>query len=185
MRTFEPWVGSKYCSEGLSGVRILILGESHYGDIGEERSSFTVEVVRTRGQEKRDAFFTKVQKLVAGLAAGDWVSDQQRSEFWEQVAFYNFVQSFCSGPRCRPTAEMWAAAVAPFLETVRELRPQILVVLGRELESHLPEIPAEVKVCGAQHPSWPGFQYEPWQSALQRALQTAASNSTHQGGNRR
>lgn len=28
MRTFDPWEGNKYRSEGLQGLRLLLLGES-------------------------------------------------------------------------------------------------------------------------------------------------------------
>jgi hypothetical protein len=182
MRTFEPWEGSRYRPEGLSGVRVLILGESHYGDIGTEYRSMTVDVVRKRGQEIRDSFFTKTQKLVSGTAPDGWVSDEERYEFWERVTFYNFVQSFPgAGPRCRPTREMWSAAVTPFLATIHELTPQALVVLGKGLRSYLPEIPADIQVCDVQHPSSWGFQYEPWQSKVRLALRAAAlKNGTQQ-----
>jgi len=55
MRIFDPWVGSKYRSSGFGGVRVLILGESHYG-IGTESATFTTDVVKEWGQDKRTAF---------------------------------------------------------------------------------------------------------------------------------
>ena len=45
-RLFEPWVGSDYQASGLSGLRLLALGESHYDTPGTERSSYTQMVVR-------------------------------------------------------------------------------------------------------------------------------------------
>lgn len=57
MRVFDPWVGSKYWSTGYGGVRVLILGESHYGDIGTESATFTTEVVKKWGQDNRLKFF--------------------------------------------------------------------------------------------------------------------------------
>ena len=174
MNTFKPWVGNKYWSDGLKGVRVLILGESHYGDEGTHNPDFTKEVVKEWGQEKRNRFFTVVQKLVLGQGAGP-VSDEQRSDFWEHVAFYNFVQSLVgTGPRERPTQEMWAAAKAPFLSTVSELKPQVLVVLGFELADNLPVLPSEVRVCTVQHPSSNGFSYEQWQPEILAALRSFA-----------
>ncbi len=181
MRVFDPWVGAKYWSEGLGGVRVLILGESHYGDPGTESATFTTEVVRGWGQEKRHRFFTVVQKLVLGLRADDWVTDDQRAAFWERVAFYNFVQAFPGPePRYRPTHEMWSAASAAFLATVTDLKPQIIVVLGFELQGYMPEVPAGVSVCGVQHPSSRGFRYEQWQPAIRAAMTAAAAHSGSQ-----
>ena len=172
MRVFDPWVGSKYWTEGLSGVRVFVLGESHYGDAGTESRSFTTEVVKEWAQEKRHRFFTVTQRLISGLGSE---TDEQRAEFWEHVAFYNFVQAFPgSEPRQRPTPEMWSGAAVPFLATVQELKPHLVVVLGYELQSNLPTLPEGIHVCSVQHPSSRGFQYEQWQSAIRLALQSAA-----------
>jgi len=183
MRVFDPWVGNKYWSVGFASVRILILGESHYGDIGTESTAFTTKVVREYAQEKRSRFFTITQKLVAGISPDDWVSDEERAAFWEQVAFYNFVQAFPgSEPRCRPTQEMWSAATAAFFRTLAELKPQVVVVLGFELQANLPEVPSGIHVCFARHPSSWGFQYEQWQPAIQAAIKAAAMGGGAQQG---
>ena len=182
MRVFDPWVGNKYWSEGLSGIRVLILGESHYGEVGSERLTFTTEVVTEWAQEKRSRFFTVTQKLVAGLSSDEWVSDEQRADFWEHVAFYNFVQAFPgTEPRYRPTQEMWLEAAPAFAATVAELSPQVIVALGVELQNNIPVVPAGIHMCGAQHPSSWGFQYEQWQPAIQAALKMAVSGGTQPG----
>ena len=169
MRTFDPWIGSRYATDGVGGVRLLILGESHYGTAGAERPGFTADIVRQLGQQGRFRFFTTTQRLVAG--GRGWLPDAERAEFWERVAFYNYVQSF-PGPRARfrPTPEMWAAAQEPFLRTLAEVGPQVLLVLGRELRRNLPELPAGVAVCAVQHPSSRGFRYAAWQPVVQAAL---------------
>jgi len=59
MRTLNPWIGTNYFKEGLDGVRLLIIGESHYGARGDERAEFTSAVVKEWGQDKRSSFFTK------------------------------------------------------------------------------------------------------------------------------
>lgn len=177
MRVFDPWVGSKYWSTGYGGVRVLILGESHYGDIGTESATFTTEVVKKWGQDKRLSFFTTTQMLVAGIGKGKQVTDEQRAAFCEQVAFYNFVQAFPGpGPGCRPTPEMWAAASPAFLATIAELKPQVVVVLGIELRRHLPDIPDNIHVCFAKHPSSSRFNIEERQPAIQAAIKKAAEN---------
>jgi hypothetical protein len=175
MRVFDPWVGSKYWSAGYGGVRVLILGESHYGDIGTESATFTTEVVKKWGQDNRLKFFTTTQMLVAGIGKGKQVTGEQRAAFWEQVAFYNFVQAFTGQEsRCRPTPKMWADASPAFLATIAELKPQVVVVLGLTLRRHLPAIPENIHVCFAQHPSSRGFNLEEWQPAIQAAIKKAA-----------
>ncbi len=138
MRTFDPWVGSRYTSEGIGGRRLLILGESHYGGSDCEYAAFTSEVIRDMAlQKNRLAFFSRVLRLVTGGRGP--LSDAERSDFWERVAFYNYVQSSPGdGPRCRPSAEMWIAAAEPLLSTLLELSPDVMLVLGLELANNLP-----------------------------------------------
>jgi hypothetical protein len=169
MRKFDPWIGNRYTAEGIRGVRLLILGEAHYGTGGSENNAFTTEIVRKLGQEGRFRFFSATQRLVIG--GRGWLPKAARVEFWERVAFYNYVQSF-PGPRARwrPTPAMWEAARAPFLQTLQEVAPQLLLILGRELRRHLPVLPAELPVCAVQHPSSRGFKYDQWQPMVQAAF---------------
>lgn len=181
-RTFDPWVGSKYWSDGFNGVRVLILGESHYGEPGTEKSVLTSEVVKEWAQQKRFRFFTVTQKLVSGLESNSWVSNEQRKEFWELVAFYNFIQTFPgSEPRYRPTQKMWSEAASPFLSTLEDLSPHVLVVLGYELQLHMPETPKKILVCSVQHPSSRGFRYEHWQPVVRSTIRAALENIAQQG----
>lgn len=97
MRTFDPWVGIRYEAEGLNGARLLILGESHYS-AEVERRTFTREMIRDLGQKQsRFRFYATTQRLVSGGRSR--LSDAARVTFWEQVAFYNYIQSF---PGSRP-----------------------------------------------------------------------------------
>lgn len=181
MRTFDPWVGSRYASEGIGGKRLLILGESHYGGSDCEYPAFTSEVIRDMAlQKSRLSFFSRVLRLVMG-GRGE-LSDAERSEFWERVAFYNYVQSSPGDePRCRPSPEMWEAAAEPLLHTLRELTPDVMLVLGFELQSYLPPIPPEITVCGVRHPSSMGFCYDDWQPKVTAALGAKAPNAAEIG----
>ena len=172
MRTFDPWVGSKYRAEGLAGTRVLILGESHYGEPGSECATYTIDVVRTWAQAKRNRFFTVTHKLVSGYPPGSWVPDSERIEFWERVAFYNYVQSLTGpAPRYRPTERMWEDAAPIFLHTVRELEPHVVVMLGLELHDRAPAVSPPVRVCGVQHPSSAGFTYAEWQPLVKAVIE--------------
>lgn len=171
---FLPWIGQNYSEEGLAGIRLLILGESHYGTRGTETPTLTQDVVNKWGRCMRYRFFTVVQKLVVNVPRGEWIPNEKRAAFWDSVAFYNFVQSFPGNkPRCRPTREMWMAAKEPFLQVLEKLQPHFVVVLGVELQRHLPSIPEYIRSCSIQHPSSQGFRYEASQRSIQAALRTA------------
>jgi hypothetical protein len=167
MRTFDPWVGQHYLTKGVSGVRVMVLGESHYGTAGTESAGFTQSVVRDIGQQRRHRFFTTVQKLILGLGPG-WLSPESRAEFWETVAFYNFVQTFVGHEaRMRPTEAMWQAGAKPFLQTLEELKPDFLLVLGKELTRWVPELPQDLKVLALPHPASMGFRCAVHQPTIQ------------------
>lgn len=167
---FEPWVGAKYRSEGLQGVRVLALGESQYAKPGSAGPNFTTEVVRECVFEGRGRFFTKVAKLLTAGAAGEWLSDEVLQDTWNLIAFYNFVQQMLPASRVPPTVAMWKEAQEAFPRVVQELQPQLIVVMGKRLrEWFLP--PAGVEVCFTEHPSSPRFSYEPWSAQIAAALQ--------------
>ncbi|NCT66558.1 MAG: hypothetical protein GXC76_02825 [Rhodanobacteraceae bacterium] len=174
---FEPWIGSKYRGDNRFGVRVLVLGESHYGDKSETRRTVTTEVVRWLAQDERHAFFTKISKVLLGLDKTTWIDDEVRGEVWEHVAFYNYIQEFVStDSRVSPLDEMWAAAPAPFLHVLSELEPNVVLVLGKRLSAHLPKIPDGVEICCIQHPST-GFDYGLWNPIFSESVQRARNNS--------
>ena len=63
-----------------------------------------------------------------------------KSEFWERVAFYNYVQTFSSAARVRPSPEAWGdhVAVEAFQEVLDVLEPDRILVLGKDLWRSLP-----------------------------------------------
>lgn len=167
----KPWVGSGYRDGGLYGLRVLILGESHYDSSDNLRESYTIDCIRDIAQRRRFRFFTAVQSLMQGTRG--WVPDAERAAFWERVAYCNFVQSFAPGPRVAPTPEMWSAGGAALVQTVGELSPQLVVALGERLWPRLPEMPAGVNVCEVRHPSGRGFRYAVWQPLVRKAVVAA------------
>lgn len=171
---FSPWVGPDYQGPGLGGVRVLILGESHYGEVGTEDPEFTIRVVTDMAIETGYAFFTKAQNLVEDRP-GARLSRDDRCRFWGQVAFYNYIQTFV-GPRPRipPTQFMWERAEEPFVSVLEELEPQVVVALGYRLSSHVEgSVPATIRFVKCMHPSSSRFRYSPWTADLRSALESA------------
>ena len=171
-RTFNPWIGSRFAADGIDGRRLLILGESHHGGEGCNYAGFTAEVIRKEALGEnghaRRRFFARVQRLVIGGRGG--LSDEERTDFWSRVAFYNFIQSALESSRDRPTEEMWQAGQACLPETLEELKPDVVLVLGIELSRKLLPMPSSISVCVVQHPSAPGFTYDEGQPKVRAVI---------------
>lgn len=168
--TFKPWIGRGYSSKGLYGVKVLFLGESHYGTSGKEKPDTTINVVRRLGQENRHRFFTTTAKLALFKGSKNHISNKERKELWENVAFYNYIQEFVAdGARKRPSPEMWKSSENAFLNVLQDLKPELLVILGKELNRNLPSIPTNIKVCRVNHPS-SGFRYKQWIPKFKESL---------------
>jgi hypothetical protein len=170
--TFRPWVGDQYETEGFEGMQLLILGESHYGTPGPDDGGLTRHVVMKYGRnEGRHAFFTTTAKLVLGLTADDYLSDEQQKTFWDRVAFYNYVQDYAGEtPDGEVTPEMWRDAQEPFWTVVEKLAPDAIIILGKRLGKHVPSEEIDVASCVVTHPSAPGFAYDENQEAVHSML---------------
>lgn len=163
-RMFDPWVGPRYTSEGLDGMRLLVLGESHYGSKSDEEPTFTYNIIRrlARVEDRPGRYYSVTATLLLDLPSARHLSLEARRDFWDRVAFYNYVQTFPGETAgIRPTLEMWEAAQEPFLSTLGELDPHVVVVTGKELDSHVPRLPAHMTRIVIPHPSR-AFSYSKW-----------------------
>ena len=168
MRTFDPWIGNRYATDGIRGKRLLILGESHYGKPDDQYLGFTSKVISDEALKKGSfAIYAKILRLVMGTNAG--LSNEERADFWQRVAFCNFIQTILVGTAYRPTDKMWNEAREPLLQTLREITPTIVLVLGFAVRDHLPPMPAGIPICAIRHPSR-GCSYVKWQPVILSAL---------------
>ena len=151
--------GTCYGRESRFGVRLVVLGESHYHeDLEFSEPGFTQDVVRTWGQQQRHRFFTVIAKVLRG--SEDWIDDATRGEMWEHVAFYNFVQSVVLGPRTPPTFRQWCEAQTPFESVIQSLEPDAVLLLGWRLAEHILRQPEDVSFGTIAHPSSSRVRYE-------------------------
>lgn len=174
---FEPWIGEKYLTDGLNGVRVLALGESHYGEPGDEHPRFTTQVVHDCVYNGRVAYFTKVAKLLRGLGSGIYMTNDDLRDTWDRIAFYNYVQQILPAPRVRPTEKMWKEAQEIFPSVIERLQPQLIIVMGKQLsECFIPQ--QHIQTCFTEHPSSSGFSYEPWSTNIQSAYSQVLANNS-------
>lgn len=145
---FMPWVGESY-EKGMQiphrehGVKVLIIGESHYNDGTHDdngKRTFTQDVVSNyldRGGLgwRPSKFWTVLGRTIAGRANYD------RHTFWNSVAYYVFVQDFAGDrPRQRPTDCMWRDSYKAFREVLEKLAPEKVIVLGNKVWSHVRQV---------------------------------------------
>ena len=150
---FLPWVGQKY-NEGVSGRKLLVLGESHYDtwdnvkrDLPPQFTRECIEYVLNR--EHAVARFWKYieQALLNESRANGWAPSGGPA-LWSQIAFYNFVQSpVNSGSRQAPTNEQFARSIPPFRTLLEELRPERVLVCGKRLWSRMDRTHSPLHDC--------------------------------------
>ena len=143
---FEPWIGKHYAA-GIDGKRLLILGESHYHSCEQDKGCQDVVTQEGHHREltrsvvsywKDNPHSSPVSSRTPALF------DMAKAEFWERVAFYNYLQSFAGEKaRMRPKAEQWdqLASQRAFQEVLARLRPGRIVVLGKSTWAGLPSSP--------------------------------------------
>jgi hypothetical protein len=140
---FLPWVGPRYEVGVLGGLRVLILGESHYSPNPEPDR--TREVTRAVVSEELDGtyrhrFLARVGRAVLGRGAPD--IRHQLAALWNGVAFYNYVQEYVgTRPKDRPTPGMWKSAEPAFSDVLTALRPDLVIACGRQLYDHVKSMP--------------------------------------------
>lgn len=135
---FLPWEPAGH-DPRIDGVRLLLLGESHYeeepaaDDVFEVSPTYTRRIVRRYGvhPKKRQVFFAN---LYTAMTGEPWSLDADTRRFWDSVFFYNYIPTLVpKGPRNPPSPEMWADAVGPFFTVLERIKPEAILVLGARL----------------------------------------------------
>jgi hypothetical protein len=142
-------VGKDYGTAALfDKLRLLIVGESHYewcdacwAQRLQRTPDLTAYCIAERisrlGAPGLLQHWSKIENAFLGSAA----TRSDRRDFWQSVAYYNFLQETVGRGSRIPikTAGIWSAARAPFLSIVDALRPDLIVVAGRRVWVQLPQ----------------------------------------------
>lgn len=149
---FAPFVGRNY-EVGVEGKKILILGESHYwGEEIYERVeedlkkgkylNDTTNVVRNYITYKSEggeflSHFSTFTKFTNGFY--NWErNDIDYADFWNSVAFYNFVQFPMTGIRTSPTSEQFEKSEKAFYEVLEKYQPDAIIAWSWRLWRNMP-----------------------------------------------
>ena len=145
---FRPWIGKNYLSSGLEGKRILVLGESNFctdycgetdcESCGKRRRRgpvFAENIINGYVYNYSGYKYEQVYLCFERAMAGRVLTQEEREELWNSMAFYNYIQVVPSGHRQKwDTPESESA----FLEVLKELTPDAIIVWGRRLYRTLP-----------------------------------------------
>lgn len=154
--SFLPYIGSHYSSGGMFRRRVMVLGDSHYGDV--PRAEITREVMRwyLDPDTEREGWmntFVKFERSLVGHET-DWA---ERRAIWDSVMFYNYLQVLLSGPREAGTPEQYRDSAGAFYQVMEQHRPEVLIVWGKRLWDKLPgegwEDGSRVEVEGYEVPN--------------------------------
>lgn len=109
------WIGSTY-----SKLRILVLGESWYGD-------FLGDLVTDEGYIRAYLKGSVVDAMYSRIANA---CELDRKEFWNSIMFTNFVQRVGATRDHRPTAEHYKGACERLARILKEHTPRGVWILG-------------------------------------------------------
>jgi len=198
---FHPWIGESYENPRFK-CRLLLLGESHYGTPENQIESFTQDltskyVARTWSHR----FWTDLSQTVLGMHHTEFA----RSEFWNDVAFYNYVQQIVTDGKT-PTDANRIGAGSAFAEILERLQPNLVIACGQRLKSWLPDnyrtgeqyasgsISIEsryyalsngdaAELVPINHPSSIGFHWRDWHPIIKTAHNNVMHRSRRRCGN--
>lgn len=186
----HPWIGRNYKNPINFKYKTLILGESNFTDPPDNfNTSLVIRCVEddlSIGVQGRDTngfcrFSTKIRRVIFGRD-----ESLGPNGLWQDVAFYNFVQSLVGNKsRIRPTHEMWEESIPAFIEVIENLQPSRILILGKanwnNILQHIPYHPENqhaamltiggklVKSGYINHPS-SSLSYATWQPIAHQLL---------------
>ena len=179
---FQPRIGQHY-QEGFKGYRTLVLGVKHhcilkqcpfyedcviqrncasydakcpaYGDRRDLRLSLSNQIEIDAFLEEYDRYptYSYFTKLMLGKT--DDCTEAEKTSFWEQVAFANYLQYFCPSPQVPEYEEDgsiyrfedWDA----FQELLETVKPEVLLVWNAALKTLLDKKIADGEIKGLTH----------------------------------
>ena len=135
---FAPWKGKRY-GRSKAGIKILVIGESHYwpgARIPKGLTQYVIEKVSRRGWQARGAL-AGVERTFSSI-----LPDVNGGEIWHEIAFYNYLQNWIGKNAAdRPKRKEFhhPASVKGLIEVLFRLKPDLVVILGTGLFKVLSE----------------------------------------------
>ena len=200
---FFPWIGTHY-EEGLeNGIKVLILGDSHYciDAPGEQKQKHSCPKDH---HHYCDLCYMdiechlKTQDTIRELLKGNACRAHQvfesmvkkesmsQSDFWNRVAFYEFIQYSQTGPGAPLNHGDRSINKDAFLEVLNYLKPDKIIIWGKSFYRDLgqafqvhPEFARaftmtihNTPVLIMDHPAWRYNKRSDWTSILKSFIES-------------
>lgn len=146
---FKPFVGKNYHSENF---KILVLGESHYLNEEEFKKYLNKEEIIEQitnkvfkhflnYKEKKGSFerWMNTFSKFGNILSDKKLSNSETIDFWNRMAFYNYVQYPTKGARISPSLENFERSIKPFEDVIDSLKPDLIFIWGKRLWNNLPK----------------------------------------------
>jgi len=140
-----------------------VVSESHYGDCRYERPDVTRELIKalalglrhkyTQGRFGRHPHYAKIFAATNNRSAAGVFDREQRTGFWEKVAYFNFIQQFLGASRDEPPAGAWARGQPAFVEVLQVLQPELVLCFSSRNGARVRALSGGVPVAIVNHPS--------------------------------
>lgn len=133
-----PWVGERYWEQEQ---RWLLLGESSFGP-GLTDKQAVQQMIRANHDAPIDPSQNVTYRLLSGterlMTGRDLLDSAGTKDFWQTVAFYNYLRENTQSSTQRPTIKQFKAALPAFNEVICQTKPDVVLVLGVKLWMALP-----------------------------------------------
>ena len=153
---FQPWVGTEYKSGGVYGKKVLVLGESHYGD-SPDSTDDTIGTIKEFVYEYWGAPYQQTFLCFERALAGRELNQEEREQLWNSIMFYNYFQKSTTGPRTEPDMTAQKESEEAFRELLESYQPDAIIVWGQRLYNILPAwdgTESSIEVDGDSCPVW-------------------------------
>jgi hypothetical protein len=138
----RPWIGDRWgqADNLLGGLRLMILGESHYHDrepVGTDIPDMTEWLISSYLEDgRRYPFLSKLETLIMDKNSRSW----SPYDVWSSVVFYNYVPVVAANrPRQRPPEALWhGAAPRLFGDVVKKVEAEAILICGVDLWRRMP-----------------------------------------------
>ena len=135
---FDPWKGAHYGPHSCFGIPVMVLGESHYDWPSRNRSIPLRNLTKNKIIEdeldpknaRSNPFYRNVVSGFLGSAAPP---HEERTEFWNSILCYNYIQRLMPNSKRRPSSTIARESEEPFRAILAKYRPRFIAVWGYQL----------------------------------------------------
>lgn len=148
---FDPWIGENYGTDKATfHKKILLLGNSHYceacndcgnRDLHPDCTKLTNTVVNDYLDPSHVASWKKTFSTFINSMLGKSTSEQERKNFFDSVAFYNYLQ-VAAGEDAYSTGNFNFAEsrqLQAFYEVLNNVEPDVVISWGSKVWDVLPD----------------------------------------------